>query len=193
MATLNSDQDVANKIVSCSYCGQILSPASCVRMRRYVSLININPSAACLLGAATTFLAVFQLFQISSMIEAGLLAPSMRFHDFDCGCVASSNELTWPGGTIIDPLGRPTITAGSDHCFHTCCQYVRPHFSKSSKTNSSENNVHYWRDCGSGHVDHWWHLNYEHFSFWAMGNQTKMHLLYISGHSITMYMNCSII
>ena len=26
-----------------------------------------------------------------------------------------------------DPQGRPT----SDHCFHTRCPYVRPHFSKS--------------------------------------------------------------
>ena len=38
-----------------------------------------------------------------------------------------------------------------------CC----PYFSKSSKTKqiSSENNVHYWRNCGSGRVDHWWHLS----------------------------------
>ena len=31
----------------------------------------------------------------------------------------------------FDPLGRPTITAGSDHCFHTCCPSV---FLKSTKT-----------------------------------------------------------
>ena len=60
----------------------------------------------------------------------------------------------------IDPLGRPTVTAGGDRCFSTCCPsvrlYVRPHFLKSSKTKqiSSENNVHYLRDCGSGRVDH---------------------------------------
>ena len=36
--------------------------------------------------------------------------------------------------TIFDPLGRPTDTADSDNCFRTCCPYVRPHFSKSSKT-----------------------------------------------------------
>ena len=41
MANLNLDQDVANKKNSCSYSGQILSP---VRMRRYGSLIKINPS-----------------------------------------------------------------------------------------------------------------------------------------------------
>ena len=26
----------------------------------------------------------------------------------------------------IDPRGRPTVTAGSDHYFHTCLSYVRP-------------------------------------------------------------------
>ena len=36
---------------------------------------------------------------------------------------------------------------------------VRPHFLKSSKTKQSENNARYWRDCGSGWVDHWWHLS----------------------------------
>ena len=57
---------------------------------------------------------------------------------------------------IVDPLGRPTVTAGSDHCFHTCCPYVRPHFSISIKTKQiiSENNVHYWQDCVSDRVDH---------------------------------------
>ena len=29
---------------------------------------------------------------------------------------------------------------------------LRPHLSK-------QNNVRYWRDCGSGHVDYWWHLS----------------------------------
>ena len=31
--------------------------------------------------------------------------------------------------TLIQ-VGLPKITAGSDNCFHTCCPYVRPHFSK---------------------------------------------------------------
>ena len=68
-------------------------------------------------------------------------------------CFSSSSSLD-----IFDPLGRPTVTDGSDHCFCSCSPYVRPHFSKSSKTKQSENNVRYWRDCGSGRVDHWWHL-----------------------------------
>ena len=36
---------------------------------------------------------------------------------------------------------------------------VRPHCSKSRKTKQSDNNVRYWGDCGSGRVDHWWHLS----------------------------------
>ena len=27
---------------------------------------------------------------------------------------------------VIDPLGRPTVTAGSDHCFCSCRPSVRP-------------------------------------------------------------------
>ena len=37
------------------------------------------------------------------------------------------------------------------------CPSVRPHFSKTRKTSPSENSDRYWRDCGSGQVDHWWH------------------------------------
>ena len=61
----------------------------------------------------------------------------------------------------VDTLGQPTITACNDNCFCKCCpSYVRPQ-SKSSKTKqiSSENNVHYWQDCASSWVDHWWHLS----------------------------------
>ena len=62
----------------------------------------------------------------------------------------------WTMNYFIDPRGRPTVTAGRDHCCRTCCpSVVHPHFSNLEK----ENNVHYWRDCGSGRVDHWWHLS----------------------------------
>ena len=60
---------------------------------------------------------------------------------------------------FFDPLGQPTFTAGRDNCFCTCRPYVLPHFSKSSKTKLSENNVLYWRDCESGRMDHWWNLS----------------------------------
>ena len=39
---------------------------------------------------------------------------------------------------------------------HVVRSYVRPQFSNQNKF--QENNVRYWRDCGSGRVDHWWHL-----------------------------------
>ena len=54
----------------------------------------------------------------------------------------------------IDPLGRPTIEAGSDNYFCTC-PYVRNF--KSSKT--KQNIDCFWRDYGSGRVDHWWLLS----------------------------------
>ena len=64
--------------------------------------------------------------------------------------------------TNIDPLGQPKVTAGRDHCFRTyfqsVCPSVRPHFSN-LENKPTENNVRYWRDYGSGRVDHWWHLS----------------------------------
>ena len=45
----------------------------------------------------------------------------------------------------FDPRGQPTVTAGSDHCFRTCCP---SDFSKSSKnkTKFKWNNIYYWRE-----------------------------------------------
>ena len=67
-----------------------------------------------------------------------------------------------PGYFLIhstDPRSRPVVIIV---CAHVVRPYVRPHFLKSSKTKqiSSENNVHYWRDCGSGRVDQWWHFSF---------------------------------
>ena len=74
--------------------------------------------------------------------------------------VRPSSPRHWESSKVflIDPLGRPTVTAGSFHCFHTCCFY------KNSKTKqiSSEYNSHFWQDCGSGRVNHWWHLSCYH-------------------------------
>ena len=60
---------------------------------------------------------------------------------------------------IFDPLGEPKVTAGRDQCFRTCASvrtyaaYVRPTF-QIYKNKTTENNVCYWRDYGSGRVDH---------------------------------------
>ena len=78
----------------------------------------------------------------------------------------------------IDPLGRPTITAGSDHCFFTFFLTVLSHFSKSSKTKqiSSANSVPYWRDCASGWVDHD-DICFDSFYFipWSLGRPASIH------------------
>ena len=66
---------------------------------------------------------------------------------------------------VIDPRGRPKVTADSDHCFCTCRPFIRPSPLFKTKQMSSENNVHYWRDCGSGRVDHWWHLSCNRYFF----------------------------
>ena len=53
------------------------------------------------------------------------------WHDISLQVVLpSSSTLTDLSVNIIDPWGRPTVTVGSDHCFHTCRPFVCNHFSK---------------------------------------------------------------
>ena len=73
-----------------------------------------------------------------------------------------ARKLTERYNIWIDPRGRPRVTVGSDHWSlfsHVLSVHpsVRSHFSKYRKTKqlSSENSDRYWRDCGSGRVDHW--------------------------------------
>ena len=58
-----------------------------------------------------------------------------------------------------DPESRTVVIIVVVHIVRSS---VRPHISKSSKAKqiTSENNIHYWRDCGSGRVDHWWFLSF---------------------------------
>ena len=44
----------------------------------------------------------------------------------------------------IDPLGCPTVPAGSDHCFHTYFRPSVPTFQNIAKQTSLENNDRYW-------------------------------------------------
>ena len=55
-----------------------------------------------------------------------------------------------------DLQSQPVVITISARVF---CPSVRPLFSKSRKIkqHSSENSDRYWRDCGSGRVDHGWH------------------------------------
>ena len=57
-----------------------------------------------------------------------------------------------------DPQSRPVVIT----VFTQCC-LSRDYFSKYHKTKhfSSENRDRYWRDWGSGRVDHWLHLSYK--------------------------------
>ena len=54
---------------------------------------------------------------------------------------------------FVGPLGQPKVMASRDDCFRTCCPSVRPHCSN-LENKTTENNVRYWRDHGSGRVDH---------------------------------------
>ena len=47
--------------------------------------------------------------------------------------------------------GQPKVTVGRDHCFRTCCPFIRTYVRTSvptfqNLTKQSENNVRYWRD-----------------------------------------------
>ena len=80
---------------------------------------------------------------------------------------------------IFDQRGRPTVTAGIDHYFHTWCQYVCPvHTSQNLAKQNKFQNVNsdrYWRDCESGLVDHWWHTCLEifYFLFYVLAKENK--------------------
>ena len=66
----------------------------------------------------------------------------------------------------VDRLGRPTLVVRT---------YVRPTFQNLAKQISNANNVYYWRDCGSGQVDHWWHFYWISF---LIGNHFQSCLSY---------------
>ena len=75
---------------------------------------------------------------------------------------------------LVDPRGWPTVTtAGSDHyCLSVHPSerlYVHPNFSKYRKAKQLSNATsdRYWRDCGSGQVDHWWHTCLVMSFYWS--------------------------
>ena len=77
---------------------------------------------------------------------------------------------------LIDEANRPVVIIVFAH---VVLPYVRPHFSKYSKTKqiSNENNVQYWQDCGSGRVDHWWHLSCFSLFLWWTYERTYGHII----------------
>ena len=68
---------------------------------------------------------------------------------------------------LIDPQGRPTVKAVSDHYFCSCCLSVRPFVRRVISTG---------RDCGFGGVDHWWQV----FSFFLIPLSKNVLILYIT-------------
>ena len=60
----------------------------------------------------------------------------------------------------IDPLGQPTVTVGSDHCFRTCNPSVRPTFHKTNFKPTCETvGVAEWI------IDDWFKCNKELINF----------------------------
>ena len=57
---------------------------------------------------------------ISGTIKQSLFKKNLQNIDFDFYVRTLHCE------EFIDPLGRPTVMASKDHCFRTCCPYVRP-------------------------------------------------------------------
>ena len=49
-------------------------------------------------------------------------------------CLTNTKQGIERQTSRIDPLGRPTVPAGSDHCFRTCCPSV-PTFQNLAKQN----------------------------------------------------------
>ena len=66
----------------------------------------------------------------------------------------SSSTLRVEHKKVIDPRGRPAVTIFA----RVVCPFVLFKISQ-NKTIFKENSDHYWRDCESGRVDHWWQLS----------------------------------
>ena len=67
---------------------------------------------------------------------------------------------------------------------HVICTYVRPDISISRKAKqiSSENNICYCFDCGSGRGDRWWHL-FMFFVSWT-SSYASMNALCVSHYKL---------
>ena len=122
------------------------------------------------------------------------MCKKSNIHNRDHFSIDRQKMSSKTGITIsyFDPLGQPKVTAGRDRCFRTCCPYVRTHF-QILQNKTTENNARYWRDHGSGRVDHRWHLSCfpfrlkfqistlaEFFHHWRIINNT----LYQIGHKV---------
>ena len=57
-----------------------------------------------------------------------------------------AKSIGWKEHEYSDPLGHihTWSEVGNDHYIHTCCQFVHPHFSKSSETKQNFTAGHVW-------------------------------------------------
>ena len=84
---------------------------------------------------------------------------------------------------FLEPLGRPLVIIIFAQV--SVRPSVRPHFSKFGKTKQTahENNDRYWRDCGSGRGDPWWHMSCSYFFFTAAKKEVEAKGLPSTQHS----------
>ena len=66
--------------------------------------------------------------------------------------------LVKPWGSI-DPLGWSAVTAGSDHCFRTCCPSVRPYTLQNLTKQNKFQAETMFTTGKTGQVDHWYHMS----------------------------------
>ena len=93
-----------------------------------------------------------------------LCLPFSFINFFTLHCIGGCRQIFPPNLSMwefphsisfIDPRGQPTVTANSDHYFHTST------FQKLAKQNNFQVRIVIasGRDCGSGRGDHWWHMS----------------------------------
>ena len=121
-----------------------------------------------------TFKIVFKLQGVNQILSNFLLI-------FHLPKSFEESNIIWK--TWIDPLGRPTVPASSDHYFRTCFRpSVCSQFSKYRKTKqkSLANNYHYWWGCRSGRGAHCWNMAHATFNlvafFWKFSTTLASHL-----------------
>ena len=106
--------------------------------------------------------------------------------------------VLWPESRIyrrlFDLLGWPTVTAGSNISFHTCVHPSVPTFRNLAKQNKFQMKIMFTtgdRDCGSGRVDHWWHLSCNYFVLSGIYGLRSYSFLYLQQNVITVAAGCS--
>ena len=99
------------------------------------------------------------MFEIFLLITHCAALRSKKFHFLSQKiCWALNQNIMILGNVNLihsaDPQSRPVVVIIFAHVVRPS---VHPHFLNLTKQ-TTENNGRYWRDCGSGRLDHWWHI-----------------------------------